>query len=192
MKTITAKIATTCLAVIAFAATASAEVSTIKDALGVALKNETIAAGGEKMKLYSANAYTSGTRTYWSFQFYDSGANLHSVRVDGAGKASYSSRDKGSMSVFDDLDFSKLPAPSEVLVEGAMEKAKAALVALGFKPTNSGKYQISYYVRSEYRQKDTPVHDFKVSLPTGDGKAGKMVGFKNGSIDTIMNSSIRD
>ena len=192
MKTITAKLVTTGLALFALTATASAQVATTKDALAIALKNETIAAGGEKMKLYMISGNYNGATKRWSFQFFDGGANVHSVSVDGKGKANYYSRDKGSSRVFEDLDFSELPAPGEVRVEDAVGKAKTALEALGFKPIDSGKLYISYYVRSEYRQKDQAVHDFKVTLPTGDGKQGKIVGFKNGVLDTVMNSTIRN
>jgi len=192
MKTITAKLVTTGLALFALTAVATAQVTTTKDALATALKNETIAAGGEKMKLYSVSGNFNGATKRWTFAFYDGGANVHSVSVDGKGKANYYSRDKGSTRVFEDLDFTKLPAPSAVIVEDAIGKAKTALEALGFKPIDSGKLYISYYLRSEYRQKDQPVHDYKITMPTGDGKQGKMVGFKNGALDTIMNSTIRN
>lgn len=192
MKTLSAKLTTTCLAALALAASAAAQVSNTKEALAVALKNETIAAAGDKMKLYMVSGNYNGASKRWSFQFYDGGANVHTVSVNEKGKANYYSRDKGSTRVFDDLDFSKLPAPGEVLVDDSINKAKAALEALGFKPITDGKLYISYYVRSEYRQKDKPVHDWKVTLPTGDGKQGKVVGFKNGTVDTVMNSSIRN
>ncbi|BDS04970.1 hypothetical protein NT6N_00100 [Oceaniferula spumae] len=192
MKTILGKFAATSVAALAMTIAVSAQVNNTKEALAVALKNETVAAGGEKMKLYAVSGNYNGTNKRWSFQFYDGGANVHSVSVDEKGKANYYSREKGSTRVFDDLDFSKLPAPSEVLVEDAIGKAKTALEALGFKPITDGKLYISYYVRSEYRQKDVPVHDWKVTLPIGDGKQGKMVGFKNGGVDTVMNSTIRN
>ena len=172
--------------------TCSAQITTIKEALDVALKNETVATSGGKMKLYSANAYTNSNGKSWSFTFYDGGEHRHSVRVDEKGKKHYTTQPKGSLRVFKDIDFSKLPAPSSVLVEDAMKKSKTALEALGFKPTNSGKYQITYYVRSELRQKNKAFHNYKVSLPTGDGKQGKTVSFKNGKLDTISNSSIQD
>lgn len=193
MKNISSKIATTCLALAALTAAASAQVTNLKEALDAALKNSTIAAAEGKMKLYAASASKSGANPYWSFQFYDGGTNVHSVSINGKGKVNYSTRDKGSSTrVFEDLDITQLPAPNDILVEGAMEKSKAALEALGFKLTNSGNYQISYYLRSEFRQKDKASHEFRVSLPIGDGKQGKTVGFKNGNIDTIANSSVRD
>lgn len=192
MKTITAKLATTCLAALALTAAATAQVANTKDALAIALKNSTIAAGGEKMKLYMVSGNHSGTSKRWSFQFFDGGDKVHTISVNDKGKANYYARDKGSTRVFDDLDFSKLPAPNDILIEDAIGKAKTALEALGFKPITDGKLYISYYVRSEYRQKDKAVHDWKVTLPTGDGKQGKVVGFKNGTVDTIMNSTIRN
>lgn len=192
MKTLISKLATTCFVLLALTAGTYAQVSNLKEALDLALKNETIAAAGEKMKLYSASAYVSHGNKSWSFQFYGGGAELHSIRINTKGKASYSSRNKGTNKVFEDIDFSKVPAPSEVLVADGLAKAQKALEALGFKPTNSGNFQISYFVRSEYRQKEVPSHDYKVSLTIGDGKQGKTVTFKNGNIDTISNSGIRD
>jgi len=192
MKTITQQLAATCFAAFAMAATATAEVNTPKEALAIALKNETVAAGGDKMKLYSMSSSYDGDRKRWSFSFYDGGEKSHSVSVDGKGKANYYARDKGTMRIFEDLDFSKLPAASEVIVDDSIGKAKTALEALGFKPLTDKKVYISYYLRSETRQKDVAVHAWQVSLPTGDGKQGKMVGFKNGAIDTVMNSSIRN
>ncbi|MBK1829683.1 hypothetical protein JIN77_03020 [Verrucomicrobiaceae bacterium R5-34] len=192
MKTITHKLATTCFAAFAMATAAMADVNTPKEALDIALKNETIAAAGEKMKLYSMSSNYDGTRKRWSFSFYDGGDKTHSVSVDDKGKANYYARDKSSMRIFEDLDFSKLPAPSEVLIEDSVSKAKTALEALGFSPITDKKVYVSYYLRSELRQKDQAYHAWQVSLPTGDGKQGKMVSFKNGKLDTIMNSSIRN
>ena len=192
MKTIKQQLAATCIAAFAMVTTATAEVNTPSEALAIALKNETVAAGGEKMKLYSMSSNYDGTRKRWSFQFYDGGDKSHSVSVDDKGKANYYARDKGSMRIFDDLDFTKLPAPSAVMIADSIGKAKTALEALGFKPITDKKVYISYYLRSELRQKDQPYHAWQVSLPTGDGKQGKMVGFKNGELDTVMNSSIRN
>lgn len=167
-----------------------AEVTNVKDALGVALKQETIAAAGDKMKLYSLSANYNDAKKRWSFQFYDGGANLHSVTVDQSGKARYYARDKGSMRIFDDVDFSKLPAPDKVLIDDLVGKGKAALAALKFKTLDNGKLYLNYYVRSEYRQKDKAYHAWSVTIPIGDGKKGKSVAFKNGEIDTINNSTI--
>lgn len=174
----------------AITTTASANVANVKDALAVALKNETIAAGGEKMKLYSLNANYNGANKRWSFQFYDGGANIHSVSVDKNGKARYYARDKGSMRVFDDLDWTKLPAPNDVLIADIVDQAKAALAALKFETLDNGKIYMNYYVRSEYRQKDKPYHAWSVTLPLKEGKKGKTVGFKNGKLDTILNSTL--
>lgn len=187
------KLTMVCLTFLALAINTSAQVVNITKALGMALKNETIIASGNKLKLIDANAYTSGSGMYYSFSFYDGSANVHSVRVDPKGKVNYSALEKNSQTrVFEDVDLSTLPAPSEVIVENAIQKAKTALETLGFKPTDSGKIQIHYHLRAEYRQKSTAVHDYKVSLPTGDGKQGKTVVFKNGNIDQVINSTIRD
>jgi hypothetical protein len=184
------KIAAAFFLAAAITTSASAEVANIKDALGVALKNETIAATGEKMKLYSLTCNYNGTNKRWSFQFYDGGANLHSVSIDKSGKARYYAREKGNMRIFDDIDFTKLPAPNDVLIEDIVGKATAALAALQFKALDNGKLYINYYVRSEYRQKDKAYHAWSVTIPIGDGKKGKVVAFKNGTIDTINNSTI--
>ncbi len=168
---------------------ATADVTNVKDALGVALKQETIAAGGEKMKLYSLSANYNGDNKRWSFQFYDGGTNLHSVTIDKSGKARYYARDKGSMRIFDDVDFTKLPAPNEVLIDDLIGKGKAALTALKFKPLDNGKLFVNYYVRSEFRQKDKPYHTWSVTIPIGDGKQGKIVAFKNGNIYEIRNTT---
>lgn len=184
------KVAASVFLAAAITTSASADVTNIKDALGVALKNETVAAAGEKMKLYSLTCNYNGDNKRWSFQFYDGGSNLHSVSVNKTGKASYYAREKGSMRIFDDLDFSKLPAPNDVLIEDIIGKASAALSALGFKPVDNGKLYINYYVRSEYRQKDKAYHAWSVTIPIGDGKKGKIVAFKDGVVDTINNSTI--
>ncbi|MFK7910480.1 MAG: hypothetical protein AB8F34_07745 [Akkermansiaceae bacterium] len=178
------------LSAAAISATASAEVATVKDALAVALKNETIAAAGDKMKLYSLNGNYNGATKRWSFQFYDGGANIHSVSVDKAGKARYYSRDKGSMRIFDDIDWTKLPAPNDVLIEDLLGQATAALAALKFETIDNGKIYMNYYVRSEYRQKDKAYHAWSVTLPLKEAKKGKTVGFKDGKIDTIMTSTL--
>ena len=95
-----------------------------------------------------------------------------------------------SMRIFDDIDFSKLPAPNDVLIENIIAQGKEALTALKFKTIDNGKLFVSYYVRSEMRQKDKAYHAWSVTLPIGDGKKGKTVNFKNGEIDTISNSTI--
>lgn len=94
------------------------------------------------------------------------------------------------MRVFDDLDWSKLPAPADVLIEDVVGKAKAALAALKFETLDNGKIYMNYYVRSEYRQKDKAYHAWSVTLPLKEAKKGKTVGFKNGQIDTIMTSTL--
>ncbi|MCP5536541.1 MAG: hypothetical protein H7A51_09960 [Akkermansiaceae bacterium] len=167
-----------------------AGVTNANDALGVAMKQESIAAGGGKMKLYSLTANYNGDNKRWRFQFYDGGASLHSVTVDKSGKVRYYARDKGSIRIFDDIDFNKLPAPNEVLVEGLVEKATAALAALKFKPLDNGRLYLNYYVCSEHRQKDKAYHAWSVTIPIGDGKTAKTVAFKNGEIDTINNATI--
>ncbi len=177
-------------AAITMASTAQAEITNIKEALAAALKNETIAAAGDKMKLYSLSANYKGNTKRWSFQFYDGGANVHSIYMDKSGKARYSARNKGSLRIFDDLDFSKLPAPTEVLIDNVAAKAKEVLIALKFKPVENGKLYISYSLRSEFRQKDKPAHFWNVTIPIGDGKKGKLISFKNGQLDTMMNATI--
>lgn len=169
---------------------ATADVTNVKEALGLALKQEAIAAAGYKMKLYSLSANYNGDNKRWSFQFYDGGTSLHSCSIDKSGKVRYYVRDKGSMRIFDDVDFTKLPAPNEVLIEDLVGQGKAALTALKFKTLDNGKLYVNYYVRSEFRQKDKVYHSWSVTIPIGDGKKGKTVAFKNGAIDTINNSTI--
>ncbi|MEJ6570905.1 MAG: hypothetical protein QNL01_00050 [Akkermansiaceae bacterium] len=169
---------------------ATADVTNVKEALGLALKQEAIAAAGYKMKLYSLSANYNGDNKRWSFQFYDGGTSLHSCSIDKSGKVRYYVRDKGSMRIFDDVDFTKLPAPNEVLIEDLVGQGKAALTALKFKTLDNGKLYVNYYVRSEFRQKDKAYHSWSVTIPIGDGKKGKTVAFKNGAIDTINNSTI--
>ena len=169
---------------------ATADVTNVKEALGLALKQETIAAAGYKMKLYSLSVNYNGDNKRWSFQFYDGGTSLHSCSIDKSGKVRYYVRDKGSMRIFDDVDFTKLPAPNEVLIEDLVGQGKAALTALKFKTLDNGKLYVNYYVRSEFRQKDKVYHSWSVTIPIGDGKKGKTVAFKNGAIDTINNSTI--
>ena len=169
---------------------AAADVTNVKEALGLALKQEAIAAAGYKMKLYSLSANYNGDNKRWSFQFYDGGTSLHSCSIDKSGKVRYYVRDKGSMRIFDDVDFTKLPAPNEVLIEDLVGQGKAALTALKFKTLDNGKLYVNYYVRSEFRQKDKVYHSWSVTIPIGDGKKGKTVAFKNGAIDTINNSTI--
>jgi len=180
----------TAVAIIISTTAVKADVANVKDALAIALKNETVAAAGEKMKLYSLSSQYNGDKKRWSFQFYDGEANLHSISIDQAGKARYYARDKGSMRIFDDIDFSKLPAPNDVLIEDIVAKGKEVLAALKFKTVGNGKLYMNYYVRSEMRQKDTAYHAWSVTVPIGDGKKGKTVNFKNGIIDTVGNSTI--
>ena len=182
--------AATLLSAAVITAPSSAEVTNLKEALDAALKNEIIASGGEKMKLYTLNANYNGDTKRWSFQFYDSGAKIHSVSVDKTGKTRYYGREKGNVRVFEDLDWSKLPAPTEVLIEDLVGKAKEALAALKFETVDNGKIYMNYYVRSEYRQKDQAYHAWSVTLPLKEARKGKTVGFKNGKIDTISNSTI--
>ena len=103
---------------------ATADVTNVKEALGLALKQEAIAAAGYKMKLYSLSANYNGDNKRWSFQFYDGGTSLHSCSIDKSGKVRYYVRDKGSMRIFDDVDFTKLPAPNEVLIEDLVGQGK--------------------------------------------------------------------
>lgn len=161
-------------------------------ALAAALADKTVAAEGDKIKLYSASASYKPERKTWSFRFYSGGDNLHSVTVAPDGKTRYSAFAKGSSRVFDDLDFTKLPVPSEVIVEGALEKSKKALTDLGFEIIDNGKSSIYYSLTSEYREKDKPAHTFRVSLPIkhSDPKKGKQVSFYNGILDQIINTSI--
>lgn len=169
---------------------AQADVVNIKGALAIALKNKTIAAAGEQMKLFSLSANYNGANKIWSFQFYDGGAHLHSCSVDKSGKVRYYARDKGSMRIFDDVDFTKLPAPNEVFIDDLVGKGKAALAALKFKTLDNGKLYVNYYVRSEFSQKDKAYHSWSVTIPIGDGKQGKKVSFKNGDVYEIRNSTI--
>ncbi len=173
-----------------FSVSAAAGVSNIKDALDIALKNKTIAKGGGKMKLYSINASYNGANKRWTFQFYDGGSNIHSVSIDKSGKARYYRRDKGSMRIFDEVDFSKLPAPSTIFIDDIINKSTTALKALGFTPVENGKLRLDYYLRNEYRQKDKAYHSWRVTIPIGKGKEGKTVTFKNGAIETVSNATI--
>lgn len=174
-----------------------ADVTNIKDALGIALQQKAIEAGGDKMKLYSLSANYNGKTKRWSFQFYDGGANLHSITIDQSGKARHYPRDKGTMRIFDNVDFSKLPAPKEILIDDLVDQGVAALKALNFKPTDNGKLYLKYYVRSENLQKDKPYHSWSVTIPIdiaegkkSENKQGKTVTFKNGKIDTVTNAII--
>ena len=181
------KIMAAVLVASAITASASTEVTNLKDALDVALKNKTIAAAGEKMKLRSANANYSKTRKTWIFTFYDGGDQVHTVYVDAKGKARYSSRDKGSARIFDEIDWTKLPAPSTLLIDDIIGKAKSALTALNIPPAE-GRINITYYLQQEPRQKDVAYHSWRVTLRIRDGKQSKTVGFKNGVVDTISAS----
>ena len=192
MKKLIRTLSITYLALVALTAVAFAQITTLKDALNTALKQKDIASVGESMKLYSASAYRKGKRGSWSFTFYDGRDLYHTLRVDTRARTYYTTKPKGRQSILQDLDFSKLPAPTSVIVVDALNRSKAALTALGFKPTNSGNYRINYHLRSAVHQKSTAIHTFHVSLPTSDGQQGKTVTFKNGKLDTVSNSSIQD
>lgn len=167
-------------------------VNTMKEALDVALKQDTIAAAGDKAKLYSISANYKENDKRWTFSFYDGGDNVHTVSVKGDGKTHYSAREKGSLRIFDDLDFSKLPAPQELIIDDAIDSAKSALTGLGFEVIDNGKVSLYYNIMSEYRQKDKPAHNWRVTLPVKDEdpKKAKSVNFLNGKIDTISNTSM--
>jgi len=129
------------------------EVTSMKQALELALADKTIAAEGDKVKLYSASANITKERINFTFRFYTGGENIHAVSVNKSGKTRYYASAKGSSRVFDDLDFTKLPAPSEVIVEGAVEQCKKALTDLGFAVLDNGKYSTYYSISSEFREK---------------------------------------
>ena len=165
-------------------------VSSVKDALALALKHEQIASKVDEMKLYMSSSTISVKRQSWSFTFYDGGSLLHTVSLNSEGKTYYSSRDKGSSKLFTQLDFTKLPAPNDVLIDGVVKQAKEALSLLKFEP-NDAKLYINYNVRNNYKQKDVAIHTWNVSMPVGEGASGKMVGFENGKLSTVMNSMIK-
>ena len=182
---------TSCLFMVTFTSVTSAQVANVQDALNIALKNETIANSGDKMKLYSVNAIYNRNNKNWSFQFYDGGDNIHNVSVNNTGKTRYYARDKGTIPIFDSINWEKLPTPNDVLVENITKKAKAALHALKFDIIDNGKIYMSYHIQSEPRQKNKAFHSWSITLPLKETGKGKTVGFKNGKIDTILTSMIQ-
>ena len=182
-----------------------AEITTIKGALDVVLKQKAIAEAGEKMKLYSLAVNYNGKTKRWSFQFYDGGAKLHGITIDQSGKTRYYPRDKGTLRVFDHIDFSKLPAPHDVLIHNIIDQGKATLKQLNFHPVRNGKIYIKYYVRHETLQQDKAYHSWSITMPTSGGMGdglnkekgkvnnrlqGKTVTFKNGKVDTVTNAIV--
>ncbi len=182
----------TCITFCAAQVVAEKYLSKVENALVMALEHKTIAAGADKMKLYGAHGTLSKDRISWSFSFYDGGDLVHSVSINSKGQLHYSSRDKGSSNIFKTVDFTKVVKPTETLIPDLKAKAMKALNALEFIPDDSGKMYISYSLRAHYKTKDIGDHYWKIAMPTGDGTSGKMVGFKNGNLDTISNSTVKN
>ena len=179
------------LAAFSFVGTVSAEPKTIQEALAIVLEEETIKAGGEKMKLYMASSSRDEKSIYYSFNFWDGGENTHTVSVDKNGKTRYFAKEKSKfMRIFDDLDFTKLPAPSAIFIEDIEGKCVQYLAAVGFIPAKGGRIIINYSLRSEYRQKDKAKHVWNVTMPIADGKRGKIVVFANGELEAIMHTNM--
>jgi len=163
--------------------------ATVLEALDKALKHEKLAPMADKLKLYSCNCSAIPNNTSYSFTFFDGGDMLHtlSIRKD---KEYYSSREKGSFSLFKDLDFSAVPAPKEVVMAGMVENAKKALTALEFAPSTD-KVFISYSLRNQFKEKTKAVHYWYVTMLVGDGSSSKMIGFKDGKLSSMAESSIK-
>jgi len=172
------------------AAAPAAAANSVVEALEKALQHEQIAPKADKMKLYMSSCSVSPKRSNWSFTFFDGGALLHTVTINSSGKTYYNSRDKGTSRVFKELDFTKLPAPKEVMIEGIVEKSKKALTALEFAPSTEKMY-INYNLRNDYKQKDKAIHSWSVSMLVGDGTSGKSVGFQDGKLYSIQHSIIK-
>lgn len=177
-------------AAITIVSAAQAGVTNIKEALATALKNQTIAAAGDKMKLYALSASYQGDTKHWTIQLHDGGTKIHTIHINNTGKTRHSARNKSNLRIFNDLDFSKLPAPTEVLIDDVAAKAKEALSALKFTPTGNGKLHIIYNLNPGFLQKGQPCHTWRVIIPVGDGKKGKTVIFKNGRLDSILTTPI--
>lgn len=165
------------------------EKMTIADALDKALQHAQIAPQADKVKLYLSSCSLSEERNTYSFTFYDGGTLLHTISMNN-GKQYYSSREIGTTKVFKELDFSKVPAPKDVVIEGVIDKTEKALTALEFGPTVEKLY-VNYNLRNDYKNKDQAHHYWNVSMPTGDGTSGKSVGFVDGELSTINNSTIK-
>ncbi len=181
---------TTATALSQATAEAPAPTQSVTAALDKAMKHAQIAPKADKMKLYLSSCSISKDRTSYSFTFYDGGDLLHTVSINSSGKEYYSSRDKGKTRLFGELDFSKLPSPKEVMIEGVVEKSKKALNALEFSPSTEKLY-ISYNLRNHYKNIDQAHHYWNISMLTGDGTSGKTVGFENGKLSTVSNSTIK-
>lgn len=180
-----------CISIGAAQATAVKDMTKVENALAAALEHKTIAAGGDKMKLYSIYGSVDGDRTSWVIVFFDGAELQHSISINGSGKLSYSSRDKGSFSLFKDVDFTKVAKPADVILPGLVEKGMKVLNALELKPDDSGKMYINYTLRNHYKDKATGIHHWSMAVPTGDGTAGKRVTFANGELDTLVNSPVK-
>ena len=167
-----------------------AKVNTLKEALDTALKHKEIEDSVEKVKLHALAAHYNGDNKRWRFQLYDGGEQLHYISVDSSGKVRHYKRDLSGFQIFDDVDFSKIPPPSDVIAHDLIKSSKAALEALQFKVVDNGKIYLNYAVRSELKKKDTPYHAWSVTLPIGDGKVAKSVVHKNGVIEEIRNAII--
>ena len=167
-----------------------AELNNVSDALEVAIKHEAVSKRGETIRLYSLSANYLGDKKRWNFYFFDTGENLHAVTVTNSGKALHHLRSKGDLRIFEELNFSQLPHPREVLLDGLIQKGIAAMSALKFKPVNDGQLHLRYQIVNDPRNKDKARHLWSVTLPIGDGKKGKTATFMNGQIDTVTNAII--
>ena len=184
-----------CITLIAAALTASApgiraDVTNIKDALGIAMEHEAVSTSGEKIKLYSLSAHYHGSKKRWNFQFFSTGENLHNVTVTSSGNALHYLRSKADIDIFKNLDFSQLPAPKEVLLDQLIDKGISAITALKFKPASNSNLYIRYQLRNDLLKKDKACHVWSITIPIGDGKKAKTATFLNGQIDTVTNAII--
>ena len=170
--------------------TVSANVNDLQSALALASKHQTIADAGGSMKLYSLTANYNGKDKRWRFQFYDGKDKLHNVHIDQAGKIRYHARNKGNLRIFDHVELKTLPHPSETLIHNLVEQARKALKALNFKLAEKDTVYIRYQLHNHLTHKNKAYHVWTVTLPVGDGKQGKNVSFKDGSVDTISNAII--
>jgi len=169
---------------------APAAMTSMLEALDKAMQHEQIVAKGDKVKLYQSTISLSEKRSSWSFTFYDGGSLLHTVRISSGSKPYYNSRDKGSSKIFEELDFSKIPAPKEAVLADMVEKAKKVLTALELNPSTEKMY-INYSLRNAYKQKDMAIHSWSISMLTGDGTSGKTVAFQNGEFFSVNPSMIK-
>lgn len=173
---------------LASAAPLHAETGSVRDALELALKHDALSGREASIRLFSLSANYLGAKKRWNFLFFDAGENLHAVTVTNSGKALHHLRNKGDIRIFDQLDFSQLPPPREVLLDGLIEKGIAAISALKFSPVKDGPFHLRYQLDHNARKKDEARHLWSITIPVGDGKRGKTATFLNGRIDTVTNA----